>query len=79
MWDCHLRSASMAIPLEVIQKEKAFHSLRSLLSLFFHLLMKASFQRNEKTKPCRFRGKAFSFWVEDGIRTHDLRNHNPTF
>ncbi len=18
-------------------------------------------------------------WVEDGVRTHDLRNHNPTF
>jgi hypothetical protein len=36
--------------------------------------------RNKKTvlHPAR-RSPAFNFWVEDGARTHDLRNHNPTF
>ena len=32
----------------------------------------------KKNKRCRFRHLIASFaWVEDGIRTHDLRNHNP--
>jgi len=47
------------LPLGVAKK-KAIYSLRSLRTLIFKLLMKASFQRIEKLKPFRFRGKAFS-------------------
>jgi hypothetical protein len=32
-----------------------------------------------KNKAVRQGRTAFSVWVEDGIRTHDFRNHNPTF
>jgi hypothetical protein len=52
---------------EITKKKKPFIRFAHYGLYFFILLIKASFQRNEKTKPSRYRGKAFSFWVEDGI------------
>lgn len=43
----------------------------------FSSLSEASFRRSKKQG--RGETTAFSVRVEDGARTHDLRNHNPTF
>jgi hypothetical protein len=47
------------------------------IGLIFPSLYEASFKRSKKQG--RHFVTAFSVWVEDGVRTHDLRNHNPTF
>ncbi len=31
-----------------------------------------------KHKKLQIKSEAFLIWVEDGARTRDLRNHNPT-
>jgi hypothetical protein len=75
--DCHFRYAQMAIPVGDNQKEKGFIACGNS-GLILYQQLKASFGCFQKNKAA-LAGKPFSFWVEDGIRTHDLRNHNPTF
>ena len=39
-------------------------------------LLRYHFPRKQKT--CTAMSDAGFFWVDNGARTHDLRNHNPT-
>ena len=52
-----------------IQKKKPVIRCAHKGHSFFILLLKASFQRNKKTKPSRLRGRAFSFV---GVRRLEL-------
>jgi hypothetical protein len=87
LWDCHLRFTSLAIPGGEAKKKRLFYrhssgdappSLQSREGGREGEFLKASFGRSQKNKTAASR-QPFIFGVEDGIRTHDLRNHNPTF
>jgi hypothetical protein len=75
--DCRLRYATPAIPGGETPNRKGCSDFIGS-SLVFYLASGSELPSQIKKKAAATR-QPFLFGVEDGIRTHDLRNHNPTF